>query len=270
MTPGRRLFIVQAVVAGGLSLVSGVEMLGWGKGYRLTDAPAASAVGNLPEIKSEAYALAAYPERYKLIEDKPVFNEDRKPTPPGDAAPDPNNKPVGELQAVLTGVILSGELQMALMKDGTNQKPMRIRLGTPLEGTLSAWKLVELKPRSAIFEAGGQRKELALATYDKALTPPPPSAFPTPPPPPPQQPNANGQPPPPPPPAMVGQTPPAQAQPAAPPDPFYGSTAPNPANAAAQASAQQGAPNADEIRRRIEERRRQLREEAQRMSEQQN
>ncbi len=269
MTPGRRLFIVQAVVAGALTLVSGVEMLGWGKGYRLLpDAPATSTGGTLPEIKSEAYALAAYPERYKLIEDKPVFNEDRKPTPPGDAAPDPNNKPVGELQAVLTGVILSGELQMALMKDGTNQKPMRIRLGTPLEGSLSAWKLVELKPRSAIFEAGGQRKELALATYDKALTPPPPSAFPTPPPPPPQQQaNPNGQPPPPPP---IAANPAPPAQPAAPADPFYGNTAPNPANANAQAAAQQGAPNADEIRRRIEERRRQLREEAQRMSEQQN
>jgi general secretion pathway protein N len=268
MTPGRRLFIAQAVVAGGLSLLSGVEMLGWGKGYRLLpDAPAASAAGNLPDIKSEAYALAAYPERYKLIEDKPVFNEDRKPTPPDGPKPTEGGGPAQPLAVVLTGVILSGDLQMALLKDNANQKPMRIRLGTPLEGSQSAWKLVELKPRAAIFEAGGQRQELALATYDKALTPPPPSAFPAPPPPPQQQAqaNANGQPPPPPPPIAGGQPP---AAPVAPPDPFYGNTAPvaNQSNAPTQ----QGAPNADEIRRRIEERRRQLREEAQRMSEQQN
>ena len=136
----------------------------------------------------------------------------------------------------LTGIILTNGVKLAMVRDNASGKSVRLKTGMALPGDQSGWKLAEVRARSAVFEGAGQQQELKLQINDKG-TPAPPALVAVPPPQ--QQPNP--------------------AQPAQ----------PQPAVAAGQPDfTPPPAANADEIRRRIEERRKQLREEAQRMANQ--
>jgi general secretion pathway protein N len=220
-----------------LLALSLAEFFGFGSGYRLA---ADVAVEQKPEaalkLDEGVRKLAPWPEYGSDMLARPLFNEDRKPTPVGAKTAGPDEaKP---LKGALTGVIIAGELKLAMVKDEAN-KTLRLRPGQNLPGEQSAWKLVEVRPRSAMFEAPGLgQQELKLQISDKPNVA--------------QVPAANEKP-------VQGQSGMLQSAPAT--DPFYGQLK--------QAPTPQGDVNPDEIRRRIEERRKQLREEAQRMEKEQ-
>jgi len=239
VSKGQRLTWMLAAAALLLLGLSLAEFFGFGSGYRLAADVAAE---QKPEVALKldegVRKLAPWPEYGSDMLARPLFNEDRKPTPVSAKASDsPEAKP---LKGALTGVIIAGELKLAMVKDEAN-KTMRLRPGQNLPGEQSAWKLVEVLPRSAMFEAPGLgQQELKLQISDKpnvAQVPPVPAENEKP---------VKGQ-------SML------QAAPAN--DPFYGQIKQQPAP--------QGDVNPDEIRRRIEERRKQLREEAQRMEQEQ-
>lgn len=237
MTRGRRTAIVTGAVAAVLALLAVALRMGLGTQFTLArdeGPPPALALG---QIRGEPPKLRAWVEYGELMA-RPLFNESRAPEAQpesGDAVADGTAQP---LNVQLTGVILSGSLQLALVRDTTNGETARVRLGQPLEGAMAGWKLVELKPRLAVFDGAGLgRQELEL-TVDTKGAPPPPAA-----------------------------APPAQAPAQVPAAPVAANAQPATAPVApAQAPGQPA--SADEIRRRIEERRRQLREEAQRMLDQ--
>jgi len=235
VTRGRRTAIVTGAVAAVLALLAVALRMGLGTQFALARDEGPPPTLALGQIRGEPPKLRAWVEYGELMA-RPLFNESRAPEAQpesGDAAADGTAQP---LNVQLTGVILSGSLQLALVRDTTNGETARVRLGQPLEGPMAGWKLVELKPRLAVFDGAGLgRQELELTVDTKGAAPPPAAA-------PPAQAPAPG--------APVA----ANAQPA---------TAPV---APAQAPGQPA--SADEIRRRIEERRRQLREEAQRMLDQ--
>jgi general secretion pathway protein N len=213
------------------------EFLGVGTGYRLAaEVPGAAKSDTALKLDEGARKLPPWPEYGTDMLTRPLFNEDRKPSPvkekgAGQAEAQP-------LKGSLTGVIIAGELKLAMIKDESN-KTMRIRPGQNLPGEQSAWKLVEVRPRSAMFEAPGLgQQELKLQVSDKPNAPtqssPAQAAAP-------EKPQQGGL---------------VQGAPAN--DPFYGQLKQPPSDV-----------NPDEIRRRIEERRKQLREEAQRMEQEQ-
>jgi general secretion pathway protein N len=133
---------------------------------------------------------------------------------------------------ILTSVIKSGDKQIAIVQHTPSGKSQTVAVGQPLQAELSGWTLVELAPRGAVFEGGGGRKSFELRVFD----------------------GTGGQPP------TPVDAPPAQAQP--------------PADGSAPVVGADGQPvpaavdtpeaRAEMIRRRIEERRRQMREEAER------
>ena len=235
MSRGRRTAIVVGAVAAVLALLAVALRLGLGSGYRLAeDAGPAPALAFGP-IRGEPPKLRAWVEFGELVA-RPLFNESRAPEAQPESADATAEGAAQPLNVQLTGVILSQDLQLALVRDNTNGETARVRVGKPLEGAMAGWTLVELKPRLAVFDGAGLgRQELEL-TVDTKGTAPPPVA-------PPAAPAAAEAP-------AAANAQPAAGTPAAP----------------AQAPGQPA--NADEIRRRIEERRRQLREEAQRMLEQ--
>jgi general secretion pathway protein N len=83
---------------------------------------------------------------------KPLFSPDRQPA--ANAAGGGN---LGDLQ--LTGIILTPGLRMALLH-GKGGPEIRLREGSALPD--GSWTLVELKPRSALFDSPGGRTELKL------------------------------------------------------------------------------------------------------------
>jgi general secretion pathway protein N len=91
---------------------------------------------------------------FALVWQKPLFSPDRKPV--ARAADGGSN--LGDLQ--LTGVIITPGLRMALLHDKQGNRELRLHEGESLpDGSVT---LVEVRSRSALFDASGGRTELKL------------------------------------------------------------------------------------------------------------
>lgn len=168
---------------------------------------------------------------YLEVGQRPLLTPDRRPAPLGEAAGDSD----APLAAALTGVILSGEVQIALLQEEGSGLSRRVRVGELLPGT--GWRLQSLQPRRAVFVGPEGEKALELRVYDgKGGAAPTPLATPAP----------GGAP------AVAADAAPAPVAAS----PQAASAAP-----AADAAAEQQA-QIEAIRRRIEARRAQMRAEA--------
>ena len=220
-----------------------IQLAGFGRGYGwLGDETGVSKL-DVGTIDRTPFSLP--PESsYSAIAARPLFNDDRLPTPFDALA---NTEPVAPpvpLNITLTGVILTSKVRLAMIQDKSRNQPLALKVGMPLEGDQSQWTLVEVNARSAVFlNPANERSEVALET----------SAVPLP---------AVADAP------MIQQiipprqtTKPGQPQPGQPP----------PASPGAEQQSEQGNANANEdLVKRIEERRRQMREEAEKLRQQPN
>lgn len=182
--------------------------------------------------------------QYAEIGQRPIFSEDRKPQPfiidgNGEAAP------VNTFDYLLTSVLISSEVQLAILKppaDGAQS--VRVKVGDAVE-TAPQWTLAALQPRSAVFRGPEGEKTLELRVFNGVGGALPPSAAPT---------------------AVINETLPGQPSNGPPPDasgpppmpmpppaPPVANTANNNVSTEAQL---------DAIRKRIEARRAQLRQQA--------
>lgn len=235
MSPARRLAVVLVAVAvllGGLLIG---QQFGLGSGYSLAESEGkAKPRDYLGGLNKEGFRLAGFDQFQELVS-RPVFNEDRRPTPIEEKPVEGTAvvSVVPDLDVTLTSIIHTKDVKLAIVRDNKSSLSMVVRLGMPLEGEQSGWKLVEVDPRKAVFEGEGSgRKELELSVNESATQAAPGA--------PPASESVTQQP------SMNTSAPPAIAQ-----------------NQAESDAANQA--KAEEIRRRIEERRRQLREEAERM-----
>lgn len=221
--------LVLAVACGVLLLLVFVLELGAGRGYRWWPMEAQQHPPRQQAIEHAAFRLPSWNE-YANIHQRPVFNEDRRPTPP----PPPEgatDKPIPKLTITLSGVILTPSLHVAMIVENGKTQSSAIKEGGSLPGDLGGWSLAKVKPRSAVFKnALGEEAELELIAKGSGLRPPQPA---------------------PPAPPVVPQPQP-QVAPAAAANPQTG-------NAAEQAN---------ELQQRIDARRKQLQEQADRAKQQ--
>jgi general secretion pathway protein N len=202
-------------------------------GGRIGDgADAAVAAQPLPQPVAETKAAA--PVGYDAFAARPPFAQDRRPHPfslPG-GGDDGARGDAAAFDFALSSVIITPRLRLAIVEPSSGGDSVRVREGESAEG-LGGWRLLELRPRAAVFEVPGGRRELSLRVWagggDGAVPPPVPVGSP----------------------AATQDD--AQAQDDAPADA-------GPASAPAQTDTRQ---QMDAIRRRIEARRAQLRREAQ-------
>jgi general secretion pathway protein N len=258
MTRGRRIATGLAAAAGMLLVVVLALVIGVGRGYSLADLDDAdvpppvevSLTGEMPRMPGAA--------TYADVLVRPLFNESRKPEALPDAGAASEAAPSAPLNVSISGIIITPEASIALVTNNANQQTERVRVGQPLGGDQSAWTLSELRPRAAVFDGGSLgRQEIELST-DTAGMPAtggvavqPPTGDPA----------ADAQ-------RAAGM---GTALPAAMAIPTPSGKVDEQGVQAAQPTqpAPTGNPTEEEIRQRIEERRRQLREEAQRIMQQQ-
>ncbi len=223
---------VLAGTCGALLLIAVAQYIGVGRGYRWSpDAEGEAANGALSAIDSKPVSLPPA-SAFADIDAHPLFNEDRQPTPVDasdgtEAAPPPS-----PLNIALTGVILddANHVRIAMLQDKSRNQAIALKVGMPLGGDQASWTLIDVKPRGAVFKsAANETTEVALETSLVQPSAPKPAArTPAKPPAPGGKPNM----------------PPGKAPPNATPDPKGN--------------------NAD-LAHRIEERRRQMREDAERL-----
>ncbi|ANB16796.1 hypothetical protein [Dokdonella koreensis] len=199
---------------------------GYGRGYGwLSDNEgprklAAGTIDRAPFVPPPLTTFAA-------IDQRPLFNEDRRPSAV-EAVASSDAPPEVPLNIQLTGVIVTPETRIALITDKARNLSLSLKVGMPLEGDQASWTLIEVNPRSVVFQSiNNERSEVELEVAG-TVTPPPNMRTP-------------------------GGTPPP------------GNTRPPPPGA--QQPAQAGNSNED-LAKRIEARRRQMREEAEKLRQQ--
>jgi len=226
------LTLVLAVTCGALLLLAFLLQIGVGRGYSWlpNDDDAVSPL-NGGAVDRQPFKLPAESTFAETMA-RPIFNEDRKPTPETPETPVATTPPV-QLNISLTGVILTPKLHLAMIHDNAKNDPFSVREGMPLPGDLGGWTLTKVKERSAMFkEAAGDEVEVELTT---AVAGPKPGT----------------------PPVHPGTAPVTPGM-----QPQFGPKPPAPAKPADGAQAEQ-------MQRRIEERRKQMRDEAERLKQQQ-
>jgi general secretion pathway protein N len=218
---------VLAGLCAALLLLVVAQYAGLGRGYHwASDAEGGGGRAAVGTIDNKPVKMPPA-SAFAAIEAHPLFNEDRKPTPQDATAEAGDAPPPSPLNVALTGVILDerNHVRIAMLQDKTRNQPVALKVGMPLEGEQASWTLVEVKPRGAVFRSASN--ETTEIELETAVAPPPPAARPT---------------------SPRGAAAPPNARPGTP-----GSkpAAPNDGSA--------------DLARRIEERRKQMREEAERL-----
>jgi general secretion pathway protein N len=247
-----------------LATIAAWALLAWvlslanmgGRIGRLPDDP--SLVQKLPAVpKAQAERIGPI-EQYAEASQRPLFSEDRRPQP-FSLAPQGEDDQAQPFDFILTSVLITPQVQMAIVQPAAGGEPIRMKQDeSPAEA--QGWRLVAVEPRAATFVGPQGEKTLQLRVYDgKGGSAPTASAAPAPEAP--MEPavvmtDANEVPPPPPPPpatdtAAVASTPPQQT----------GSTL--------ESTPMTPEQQMDAIRKRIEQRRAQLRQEQQRQQQNQ-
>jgi general secretion pathway protein N len=159
--------LFSAVLAGlcGILLLLALAMqLGFGRGYSWLPVEIESSGTIRAKIDRTAFSLPPETE-FAATSERPVFNEDRKPTPDSPDEPDVPPPPKVPLNIALTGIILTPDLRMAMVHDKAKNHDVALREGMPMEGDQGGWVLTKINARSAIFrEASGDEVEVELST----------------------------------------------------------------------------------------------------------
>lgn len=245
LTPAQRLPALLLAVTALWALIFAIAgFTGLAGRYRLhPDDPS-----RVPEVPALDLSRARSPlqlvEAYAVIGERPLFNPDRHPLPPvadpkeGAAGEEVAPEEVSPLDVAVTSVIMTPTMKLVIVTDNRSGKSQSVRLGETLEGEQSGWRLEELEPRKAVFSGPDGSSSVDLRVFD----------------------GAGGQ-------APVPSTAPAAAgTPPVPTNPSLQPDAAAPTAEQAKIEAMTPEQRSEMIRRRIEERRRQMREEAERIN----
>lgn len=133
-----------------------------GLGGRVGPHPADPAlIPPLPEpVAAEERPRLGALSDYLAVGERPLFHPERRPLPVTAVATEIETP----FEGVLTSVLLTETLRMAIFSDPGGTPPRRVRLGEALPGT--GWRLAALEPRRAVLEGPGGQRVLELRVFD--------------------------------------------------------------------------------------------------------
>ncbi len=166
-----------------LATSAGWALLLWlagllGMGNAVPPTPVITVDGSLPQPGPPSRDRIGPLGQYAEAASRPIFASDRRPhafmatSPDGD---DGAGAQVQSLDFILTGVLISPQVRLAILQPSGGGNSIRVREGAAPEGA-SGWRLVEVQPRRAIFEGIGGQSSLDLRVFGDAAAPPVPTA----------------------------------------------------------------------------------------------
>lgn len=156
-----RTWLLATVAGWALSLWL-LALLGLGARIeRLPDDPSLNKP--LPQLAPPSPERLGSLAQYDETGARPLFSEDRRPQP-FTLQPEGEAEPV-TFDYVLTSVLLAPGLRMAIVQPTNGGDSIRIKLGQTPDAA-PAWRLVALNPRSAIFQGPDGERTLDLRTFD--------------------------------------------------------------------------------------------------------
>lgn len=99
------------------------------------------------------------PSQYAEVAQRPLLIPSRRPAAVSEAGDQD-----APLDFTLTGVLLAGEFRAAMLQSPDGSRNERVREGELVEGT--SWRLVSLEPRAAVFQGPEGERRLDLRVYD--------------------------------------------------------------------------------------------------------
>ena len=159
--------LISAILAGlcGVLLLLALAMqFGFGRGYSWLRPDADSSGVASVAIDKKPFKLPP-PTQFADTTARPLFNDDRKPTPDSPDTPEVPPPPKVPLNIALTGIILTPQLHLAMVHDKLKNKDVALKEGMPMDGDQGGWTLTRINPRSAVFrETSGEEVEVELST----------------------------------------------------------------------------------------------------------
>ena len=153
-----------ATLAGWALLAWLLALLGMGGHVSpLADDP--SLMQSLPQPQPSPPARLGPLAQYAEIGARPLFSDDRRPRPFSLQPEGEGETTANTFDYVLTSVLITPGLHMAIVQPTTGGDSIRIKLGESSEAA-AAWRLVTLNPRSAVFAGPEGEKTLNLRVYD--------------------------------------------------------------------------------------------------------
>lgn len=166
-----------AWVCGGLAAIS--LLLAWAWNWPVSSGfdGSKAAGGEVPEPVAVVTELGPESD-YQVINDRPLFNEDRQPVVSVDdesAGVDVEDLAVANTPDVrLTGVVITPQLRLVTLTPNKDGKPVVVREGVPLDGEYVGWTIRNVYARGARLESSeGQSVDLDLAVYTTEIAEPP-------------------------------------------------------------------------------------------------
>jgi hypothetical protein len=136
-------------------------------------AGAGDAALNLP-VLAENLPL----DNYSVINERPLFNEDRRPAMEDVAGeePAPELESSGEKpQVELAGVVITPSLRMVTLKRKDGEQSLVAFEGRPVEAEFGGWQVSRVQPRAATLRSpAGEELLLEMQVHDATIEPPPP------------------------------------------------------------------------------------------------
>ena len=146
--------------------VLGAALAWTGMGGRVAAGDASQVAAQpLPQPPTGADGGVVPVATFDAFASRPPFAQDRRPHAfvlPGGGGD--SRQDVAAFDYVLSSVLITPGLRMAILEPASGGESVRVREGASAEG-LGGWRLAGLRPRSAVFEGPGGRRELELRTW---------------------------------------------------------------------------------------------------------
>jgi general secretion pathway protein N len=153
-----------------LATLAGWALLLW----VLALAGMATRVARLPDDPALLHALPAVPKpqpdrigplpQYAETGQRPLFSEDRRPQP-FSLQPQGENEEAKQFDFVLTSVLITPKLRMAIIQPAAGGESIRMKQDeSPAEA--QGWRLADVEPRAATFIGPQGERRLELRTFD--------------------------------------------------------------------------------------------------------
>ena len=153
-----------------LAALAGWAVLAWllalfGMGGSIRPLPAdPSLVQALPQLRPPAAERLGPMSQYSETGARPLFSENRQPVPFFISGEEGGEQPQS-FDFVLSSVLITPALKMAILQTTEGGESVRVKLGEAPESAPN-WQLVEINPRSVVIAGPEGRKTLELRVFD--------------------------------------------------------------------------------------------------------
>lgn len=115
-------------------------------------------------------------DEFYVITERPLFNQSRQPelvtADPEDDLPPPDED-VERPDVVLSGVVITPSLRMAMLRQKDGDRSLVAFEGRPIEGEFGSWQVSRVDAREVVLTSGsGEELALQLKVHDEQIEPP--------------------------------------------------------------------------------------------------